>query len=194
MKFKPKSMYILPLLLFTSSMVIMILGGIGVNPAMGHNRSDEAIALWVADRMGLSQPFDMPIRHYVDRTTLISIFKEGNQKAISRWQAEYGDAEAQKILDDYLENVLGLFDETTLTIYVADFIDSCTRQAIFAHEMVHYFQNLIEGIIPEDRYSKDQERFIREMRAYKIQDDYTLAFCKRDKGAVTDSEADDVKS
>jgi len=182
MNFKPKLIYIVFPILFTC---------FTINPAIGHERSelsDEAIALWVADRIGMSEPFDMPSRHYVDKATLGSVFREGNQKSFSRWQEDYGEDEADRILKGYLENVLGLFNENTLNIYVADFIDSCSRQAIFAHEMVHYFQFLLEGVIPEGSFNEGDERLMREMQAYHIQDEYLSAFCQKDNGAAPKSD------
>lgn len=165
-----------------------------VTPTMGDERSEESIARWVADRVGMSQPFDMPTSHYVDKATLGSVFRQGAQKTYSSWQEKYGEDEAQNILAGYLENIVGLFHEPTEIIYVADFIDTCSQQAIFAHEMAHYFQHLTEGIIPDDNFYKDEEHLIREMKAYDIEDKYRLAFCKADGNKASDPEDSTIGS
>ena len=178
----------------THTILLILFSAVIANPAMGNDRSDEAIALWVADRVGMAQSFEMPARHYVDKDTLASAFRDGSQQTFSRWQEEYGEEEARKILEGYLDNIVGLFNETTLTIYVADFIEPCRREAVFAHEMVHYFQNLMEGIITAGSYGESDERLIREMKAYHIQNEYFIAFCETDKGAGPNPEDFAVES
>lgn len=174
--------------------ILMFFAGSMVTPVFGNERSEETIALWVADRIGMTQSFDMPSRHYVDKATLGSVFREGNQKAYSSWLQQYGEDEAQKILEGYLEKIVGLFSDTTLTIYVADFIGSCRQEAIFAHEMTHYFQYLMEGIIEPGSFAEDDQRFVREMQAYHIQSAYITAFCEQEKVAAPDPEADPIGS
>jgi hypothetical protein len=188
MKLGSQLTYIFILILFTGTMVTM------VTPALGSERSEEAIAHWVADRMGLTQPFDMPTMHYVDKATLGSVFREGSQQTYSSWQEEYGEDEAQKILEGYLDEIVGLFSEATLSIYVANFIESCRQEAILAHEMVHYFQHLMEGIIEAGSWGEHDERLIREMQAYHIQEIYITAFCGKDKDTAQDPEADPIES
>ena len=185
MKIKSQMIYIFLLILFTGFMV---------TPAMGYDRSEDAIALWVADQIELTQSFDMPTIHYVDKDTLGSVFREGTQKSYSSWQQEYGEDEAKKILEGYIEEIVGLFNDKSQIIYVADFIDSCSQEAVFAHEMVHYFQHLMEGVIPVDSYYEDEKRFLREMRAYNIENKYHVAFCDADKGATPDPEDNAMES
>ena len=146
-------------------------------PALGNDHRDEAIALWVADKLGVTQSFDMPTKHFVDKATLGLAFEVGNKESYFRWLEEYGVEKADEILEEYLDQIVGLFNENTEIIYVGNFIDSCSQEAIFAHELVHYFQHQQEGIIPADSYGEDMNRLRREMQAYDIERKYRKAFC-----------------
>lgn len=169
---------------FISIFSLILLACFMANPALGDDQSDKAIALWVADQTNLSQPFDMPIRHYVNKATLGLAFEVGNKKSYFRWLEEYGEDKAVEILEEYLDNIVGLFNETTEIIYVANFIEPCSQQAIFAHEMTHYFQHLTDGIIPAESYGADMKHLKREMEAYGIEEKYRKAFCQVNKAAV----------
>lgn len=165
---------------------LILPAGFMASPALGNEHRDEAIALWVADQIELTQSFDMPTRHFVDKATLGLAFEVGNKKSYFRWQEEYGEEKADEILEDYLDQIVGLFNERSEIIYVGNFIDPCSQEAIFAHEMVHYFQHMTEGIIPPDSYGEDLNRLRREMQAYDIEGKYRTAFCGETEDADQD--------
>jgi len=169
---------------FIITFSLILLTGIMANPAIGNEQRDEAIALWVADLIELTQSFDMPTRHFVDKATLGLAFEVGNKQSYFRWQEEYGEDKAHEILEEYLDQIVGLFNENSQIIYVGNFIDPCSQEAIFAHEMVHYFQHLKEGVIPADSYGEDMHRLRREMQAYDIEEIYRNTFCAENSDAA----------
>lgn len=169
--------------IFTVSLIL--LSGVLANPVLGNEMNDDAIALWAADQFNLSQPFEMPVVHYVDKATLGLAFEVGNKQSYFRWQEEYGVEKADEMMEEFLNNIVGLFNEKSQIIYVGNFIDPCSQQAIFAHEMVHYFQHLKDGVVPAGSYGADMERFRREMQAYDIEGKFRAAFCEEDKDPAT---------
>ena len=130
----------------------------------------------------------MPIRHFVDKATLGLAFEVGNKQSYFRWQEEYGEAEADRMMEKYLNNIVGLFNERTEIVYVGNFMDTCSQEAIFAHEMVHYFQHVTEGVIEPGSYEEEMQRLRREMEAYNIEEKYRNAFCKESKNEVSDTD------
>lgn len=135
------------------------------------------IFMWVANEMQIDTAQAMPKILFVEKTELQAAFIEGNQKAFLRWEAEYGKVQAQRILDQYLEGVLGLFVPQTETIYVNTFLSPCRQQAILAHEITHFFQHLTHGVISPDQYGADMEHLVREMEAYKIEKKFMETHC-----------------
>jgi hypothetical protein len=147
----------------------------------GPARAAEPIQIfnWVADEMQINSVPSMPKILFVEKKVLQTVFINGNHKSYLRWEAEYGEAQAQRILNKYLEGVLGLFVPQTETIYVETSLPPCRRQAILAHEITHYFQHKIQGVISPDKYGADLEHLVREMHAYKIENKYTETFCSK---------------
>jgi hypothetical protein len=77
-----------------------------------------------------------------------------------------------------------------LSIYVGTFVDPCRQKAVLAHEIVHYFQQLTDGIIPVGAYQEDMKRMAREMQAYGIEERYTEFFCIGEASTPTSDRSD----
>jgi hypothetical protein len=167
-----------PFFLYASSLVVLTIIIFPVSPTRADNQSIEKIGNWVAIQIGFHQSYELPPIFFVDREELGEAFRRGNQKAYFRWQREYGERKAREILVEYMNDVVGLFTESALTIHVGNFIDGCGQQAVLAHELVHFFQYQDEGIIPEGAYREDILRWKRELAAYKIEDEFRRAFCE----------------
>ena len=146
-------------------------------PADSDDIDKKAIGRWVARQKSHTEPFELPTIHFVDKTDLGIAFTEGNENAYYRWEKQYGQTEAQKILSEYLDNIVGLFNEKSYTIYIGTFMSECSQRAVLAHEMVHYFQHLKEGVIPAGTYQEGIMRLKREMEAYQIEKEYRQTFC-----------------
>ena len=146
----------------------------------GYCLTAEEIFQWTARQMEIDHQLEMPPIHYVDGSELKQVFLDNNQKAYLRWESEYGQERARKILQLYLDEIIGLFDINTGSIFIGSFLSPCRRQAILAHEMTHYFQNKVRGASPVGFEDADTMHFVREMEAYKIEKRFTQTFCSDD--------------
>ena len=135
------------------------------------------IYMWVAQEMQIDIDQAMPKILFVEKSELQAAFKEGNHKSYLRWEAEYGKVQAQRILNKYLEGVLGLFVPQTETIYVDAFLSPCRQEAILAHEISHFFQHLTHGVISPGQYGADMEHLVREMEAYQLEKKFVENHC-----------------
>ncbi len=144
----------------------------------GYCLTPEEIFLWVAQEMAIEDAYAMPPIRFVDKEKLCAAFKNGNRKAYLRWESEYGELQAEKIMKVYLKGVVGMFKPQTETVYVGSFLAPCRQQAILAHELTHYFQHLSKGSVNPDGYEADTRHLIREMEAYKIEKRFTKLFCE----------------
>ena len=160
-----------------TTLFIITISSLLTAPAYSNEIDNVAISQWVAQTMGHTESFDLPTIHFVKKTDLGIAFKEGNENAYYRWEKQYGQTKAQMILTEYLDNIVGLFNETSYTIFVGTFISECSQQAVLAHELVHYFQHLEEGVIQAGVYQEDIMRLKRELEAYKIEKEYRETFC-----------------
>lgn len=95
---------------------------------------------WVKKEMKITENYSPPLINMVSQKELQEIFRENNQELFQSWKEEYGPIEAKKIIDNYLNEILGLFDPKTGNIYVGEFIDKCQRNAVTAHEIAHDLQ------------------------------------------------------
>jgi hypothetical protein len=143
-------------------------------------RADDTfqIYMWVANEMQADSVPTIPQIHFVEKTELQATFKANNQKSYLRWEAKYGEDQAQDILNRCLEGVVGLFVPQTETIYVGAFLPLCRQQAILAHEMSHFFQHITSGVISPDQANADLEYLFREMQASKIEKEFMETHCK----------------
>jgi hypothetical protein len=153
-------------------------------PAVGHCLSKEDIFAWVAARMNLHETHAIPTVMFVDKTDIQQAFIEGNRNGYLRWEKEYGKNKAEKILQSYLDDIVGLFNDKTRIIYVGSFMSPCKQQAVLAHEFTHYYQFVRQGPVPHGDVQEDLLRLSREMEAYAIEKQFEEAFCADNWNAV----------
>ena len=106
------------------------------------------------------------------------LFKENTGQSYQRWSHMYGNEEADRILDFFLKEVIGLFNPDTQKIYVGSFLDGCKQESIVAHELTHYFQFMQQGKIDPNMYGADQIQVLREITAGRIESKYIQTFCQ----------------
>lgn len=143
----------------------------------GYCETNEEIYAWTVQQSKVTGTYEMPDIRFVDKEELKAAFKKGSENSYLRWEDEYGTDEAKKIMKEYLEGIVGLFDEKTRIIYVGNFMNQCRQQAVLAHELTHYLQNVTQGRIDPDSYGADNLYMMREWQAYTIEDRFTAAFC-----------------
>lgn len=151
---------------------------VALTAEFGLCQTPQEIFQWTARQMKIEAQLEMPPVHYVDAPELKRVFIDNNQNAYLRWETEYGVKRAREILQQYLDEIIGLYDVDTGVIYIGAFLSPCRRQAILAHEMTHYFQNKVRGTHPVEWQDAETMHFFREMEAYKIEKRFTEAFCK----------------
>jgi hypothetical protein len=139
--------------------------------------SEEEIFRWVANRLEIKIAYEMPEVLLVSREELRRAFIKSNEKSLQRWVGMYGEETASQIMDQYLNEVIGLFDPKTQVIYVGSFLESCRQQSIVAHEFTHYFQVLEYGTPDLDTDDADALRFSQEMQAGKVENEFISTFC-----------------
>lgn len=169
----------------TPLMVLVILA-----PGIGFCLSEEEIFNWVAERMEIYEQYVMPEVRMVDKEGIQAAFIEGNKNSYMRWKIEYGQDKAEKILNDYLKEIVGLFNGKDQTIYVGLFIDPCKQQAVLAHEFVHYYQYITKGSIEPGAFQEDICRFAREIEAYSIEKEFMETFCQEENALPVAAEND----
>lgn len=135
------------------------------------------VYMWVAEKMEISFLPAIPKIYFVEKDQLQTAFKKGNRASYQRWAAEFGESQARRMMDQYLEGIVGLFVPDSETIYVYEYLPPCRRQAVLAHEICHFFQNFTDGVIKRDQYGADTLHLVREMEAYQIEKKYTGEHC-----------------
>ena len=145
----------------------------------GHACADEntEVYMWVAEEMEIGSVPAMPYIHFVDKDSLQVAYMENNHESIVRWEAQYGQAQAQQIMNRYLKGMVGLFISNSDSIYIYALLPPCRRRATLAHEFCHFFQYFTEGEISLDQYDSDILQLVREMQAYKIEKKYMAEHC-----------------
>jgi succinate dehydrogenase flavin-adding protein (antitoxin of CptAB toxin-antitoxin module) len=150
-----------------------------------HIEDTTEIFYWVARQMKIDDPGRMPIVRHVSRQRLRTVFEKNNHRSYLRWRARYGELQAQKMLNQYLRNIIGLYDPDTDTIYVAQEICACKKRSILAHEMAHFFQYQRGAAIKQPEATAYAQRLQREAQAHQIEHLHLQAHCpyqKTDKG------------
>ena len=150
-----------------------------------HGQSIEEIFRWTAGQMKVSGTVAMPAVRIVSRAEIKRIFIENNRGAYLRWESDYGEDRAQEIMQDYLSEIVGLFDPPTGVVYVGDFLSPCRREAILAHEMTHYFQQKCWGPIEDAGPETQIRKWKREMEAYGNEEKYSRTFCPEAPSTAT---------
>lgn len=142
-----------------------------------HTEDTEKIFHWVARQMKIDDPGRTPIVRYVSRQILRTIFEKNNHRSYLRWRARYGELQAQKMLTQYLRNILGLYDPGTGTVYVAQDLNICKKRTILAHEMTHFFQYQRDAATKQPEPAAYAQRLQREAQAHQIEHLYFQAHC-----------------
>jgi len=145
--------------------------------ATGYGITPEQIFVWVSRQMDIEYVYSMPEVHYVPKHKMQRLFQNFSKISFQRWQADYGESRARKIMGDYLNRVIGFYDPAANAIYVGDYLLPCQQQAVLAHELTHYFQHLIGGPIDLDSYDAEDRRMIREMEAYQMGIKFERLYC-----------------
>lgn len=160
--------------MLTFVMVLAILS-IGSNQAYG--QGEETIARWVADQMAITKAYPIPVVHWVEKEKLNRIFTAGSKHFMTRWAADHGSSAAEDIMGVYLDKAVGLFDPKNRVIYVGAFLPDCQRDAVLAHEIVHYFQYIFGGAITEEGFAAEMLLMEREIEASMIENRFLKQFC-----------------
>jgi succinate dehydrogenase flavin-adding protein (antitoxin of CptAB toxin-antitoxin module) len=160
---------------------LLILPLLLIYPDCTHTEDTTEIFHWVARQMKIDDPGRMPIVRFVSRQRLLTVFEKNNHRSYLRWRARYGELQAQKILTQYLRNIIGLYDPDTDTIYVAQEICACKKRSILAHEMAHFFQYQRGAAIKQPEATAYAQRLQREAQAHQIEYLYLQAHCPSQK-------------
>ncbi len=137
----------------------------------------EEIFHWVATELKSKKDYPMPEIRIVSREELQRTFRKASDKSLKRWAGIYGKNEANKIMSQYLEEIIGLFEAKTKLIYVGSFLEACKQESIIAHELTHYIQVVENGEASPSNYRADNLRFFRELEASKVEKKFMKTFC-----------------
>lgn len=137
----------------------------------------EQIFVWVSRQMHIEYAYDMPEVQFVGKQQLQSVFQDFSRRSFEEWQVNHGEEQARTIMASYLDRVVGFFHPPTQTIYVGEYLSPCLKQSVLAHEITHYFQDLIRGPIELKGYGADDRRMFREMEAYLMGNKFKDLFC-----------------
>ncbi|NNF98350.1 MAG: hypothetical protein HKM93_03155 [Desulfobacteraceae bacterium] len=146
-------------------------------PTSASSMTAEKIFEWVIRTMEIEESTPLPTIRFVDKEELHAIFRQSNQNSFQRWAEKYGSEQAEKIINTYLTEVIGLFDPKNGVVYVGDFLGTCEKQVILAHELTHYLQDRFHGTITPDSWNADTIHLMREMEAYGIDEKFENEFC-----------------
>ena len=103
----------------------------------------EDIYRYVADEMAVEKVPAPPQVYFVDNDTLQAAFQESNQAALLRWETQYGENEARRLMHRYMQGMVGLFISRSETIYVDATLPPCRQRAVLAHEFCVRFRRII---------------------------------------------------
>lgn len=132
---------------------------------------------WVSQQMDIAEPGPLPAVLIVDKAGLQDAFSKANRHTFERWQASYGARQAQEFWNLYLQDLVGMFDPETTTIYIGRFLTPCRQEATLAHEITHYFQQRRDGRIETGTHDAQNIQHRREMQASRIEKLYSELFC-----------------
>jgi Zn-dependent peptidase ImmA (M78 family) len=126
--------------------------------------------------MNIDNDYPIPSVEIVSKERLNEIFATAFDESYKKIEEQMGQVEAKKIMEFYLEEVIGLFIPETKAIYVNNIDDNGIRESIIAHEIAHYLQDIVDGFIDSGEYMADQKRLYREMQAGDIENKYLKTF------------------
>ena len=158
-----------------STLIFILSFVLHIDPAW--SISEEEIFLWVSKELKVKKDYPMPKIQFVSKETLKQVYRTHTKKAFKRWSGQYGTEKADELMALYLNEVIGLCIPKTCEIYVGSFLKPCKRQAITAHELVHYMQIMEEGPIDSKAKGAEDKYLYNEMKASKIEKAFMKAFC-----------------
>lgn len=132
---------------------------------------------WVSQQMDISDAGPLPAVLYVDKAGLQDAFSKANHNTFKRWEVSFGTPRAREFWSLYLQELVGMFDPETTTIYIGRFLEPCRREAILAHEITHYLQQLRDGRIETGTRGAENIQLRREMQAGRMEQLYSELFC-----------------
>jgi hypothetical protein len=147
-----------------------------MSPGLGHSLTPEDVFTWTMQQMNIEHPVSQPGVKWVGSAELQNVFIENNRKAYLQWKRQYGPDEADAIMRTFLNEILGMFVVETQEVFVGDFLEPCRRQAILAHEYVHYLQLVTRGADPAET-ENERLRWARELEAQTIEKLFIQQFC-----------------
>lgn len=116
--------------------------------------------------------------YFVDQKILKSEFDKINKRTFHLLSAKYGTETAKGIISKIYNNINGIFNPNTNTIYIRKSLTGCRKYSILAHEMAHFFQFNIKNTPAE---IKNIPRHIicktREVEAYNIEKRFLEIYC-----------------
>ncbi len=133
---------------------------------------------WVANEMAEDPSGPMPAIHFVDHQALQLHFKTMNRRTFPILAARYGTVQARNIMSLYLNEIHGLYDPNSKTIYVGSFLDPCRLKAVLAHEIVHFFQFRKIGLGLRPALPAKLGQLAREQEAQHIEKKYIKTECR----------------
>ena len=159
-------------------LTILILLPLFTLVSTAQSQSFDEIFDWVLAELEVESEYSLPDIRIVSREDLLDVFKNNSKKSFKRWAGLYGKEKATKIMDEYLREVIGLFDPKTHIIYVGSFLEPCKKASIVAHELTHYLQVMENGDVDPSTYNADEIRLVRELEAAGIEKKYGKLFCE----------------
>ena len=160
------------IILFSGLMLFLLIYG---NPAMA--QSHENIYQWVYEEMEVSGDYPIPEIIILPKKELQKILKKQTDKSYKRMTEAMGHEEASRMVDRYLKHIMGLYITESRMIYVHESMERCKQNAVIAHEIVHYLQNMEYGIIDPDSPDAHLNHFSREFAAEHIEERFYTTFC-----------------
>ena len=144
---------------------------------------DEAIYRWVAAEMGAEPIWPMPVIRRVDHDTLETRFAAINRRVYPLLSAKYGANQAKAIMTRYMDELAGLYDPHTETVYLGNFLGQCRQKAVLAHEICHFFQFRQAGPKSQPAVSAELEQLTRELEAQCIERKFMELHCPVDSNS-----------
>ncbi len=165
----------------TLGIIVLGFSVIAFTAGAGLCQTEGEIFIWTARTLGVDQELEMPPINWVDQAELQAVFVNSTRVSYLRWEIRLGEKQAQVVMDQYLADIVGLYEPKTDEIYVGTFLGPCRRMAILAHEFTHFFQQNTGGEVMA--WGEDAEaamKMVREMEAYKIERIFEQTFCTTD--------------
>ena len=94
-------------------------------PSQAQGISHEDIFDWVSNELEIENHYQMPKITIVPKEELQRVFLKYNEKSLKRWAGVYGEERASEIMDQYLKEVIGLFNPKNNIIHVFNICIIC---------------------------------------------------------------------